>query len=215
MQQKSLPPPSGPAEGGGSQIPVYVLAGGQSRRFGRDKARALFQGQALILKLAQSLEPFAQPLQVVASQTGQYADLNLSTIADQEPYLGPMGGLYTALLDCIQIQQQDWLLLASCDTLNVTPYEIQKLLNARSEQAEAVAYYHERWQPIWALYHRRILPSLEQALQVGERSLSRLLAVTAQNDTVQKLEGSALNWIQINRPIDLKRAEGRLKGQNF
>jgi molybdopterin-guanine dinucleotide biosynthesis protein A len=77
-------------------IPVYLLAGGRSSRFGSDKARAELAGVPLILRLAHQVEPVASPLVVVADRRDKYLDLGLTTIADALPGLGPLGGLLTA-----------------------------------------------------------------------------------------------------------------------
>src|SRR3954452_12325135 len=96
------------------KLPVYVLAGGKSSRFGSDKARALIDGTPLIRILADRLSPFASSLTVVAEVAGKYDDLGLKTIADQVPGLGPMGGLKTILGSLPENSRSPWFLLVSC-----------------------------------------------------------------------------------------------------
>lgn len=190
-------------------LPVYLLAGGRSSRFGSDKARALLGGEALILAQARCLMPYAAPLQVVAREPGQYADLGLPTLADREPDRGPLGGLLTALADCRQ-RGHDWLLLASCDVAGVRPEQIESLLAAPRQGLLALAWKADFWEPLWALYHVDLLPAVEARLARGEGALWRLLeAVPA-----RALSPSGPAWIQINRPIDLERAHRLLPGQD-
>ena len=70
---------------GGGDRPawIYILAGGQSRRFGQDKARALVEGSPLLLHVARAAEPLGGEMRVVAAQEGEYQDLGLETVADQ------------------------------------------------------------------------------------------------------------------------------------
>src|SRR5437879_3536860 len=103
------------------RIPVYILAGGKSRRFGSDKARAILDGKPLILHVADALRPIASSLTVVADISGKYDDLALTTITDLQPGLGPLGGLFTALNDC----RHPWLLLAPCDFAGIQPRWIE------------------------------------------------------------------------------------------
>src|SRR4051794_14706591 len=77
-------------------FPAYILAGGQSQRFGSDKARAPLDGKPLIVHVAESLKPIASSVTVVAKDFGEYDDLGLVSIGDLQPGLGPMGGLLTA-----------------------------------------------------------------------------------------------------------------------
>lgn len=72
------------------QVPVYILAGGRSSRFGSDKARAALHGRPMIVRIAELLRPVAESMIVVAEQSDKYADLGLLTIADAIPGQGPL-----------------------------------------------------------------------------------------------------------------------------
>ena len=74
-----------------------VLAGGQATRFGSDKARAMLDGEPLIARLVKRVQPHASRITVVADVAGKYDDLGLTTIADDVPGRGPVGGLLAAL----------------------------------------------------------------------------------------------------------------------
>ncbi len=54
---------------------VYILAGGKSRRFGSDKARAEAKGVAVIVRVAEALASIAGTVTVVADRAGRYDDL--------------------------------------------------------------------------------------------------------------------------------------------
>ena len=64
------------------KVPVYILAGGKSSRFGQDKARVQLHGQPLLLHTARMVQAFASSITVVANAVDKYADLGLRTIAD-------------------------------------------------------------------------------------------------------------------------------------
>ncbi len=152
-------------------VPVYLLAGGRSSRFGEDKARALLDGEPLLLRLARLLAPVASALTVVAEREGKHADLGLRTLADRRPGLGPLAGLETALLD----RGDGWLLLTSCDWVTLEPAWVSRLLAARSPGAHAVAFRGEVWQPLLALYHTGLAPQVTVRLEAGQLPLWRLL----------------------------------------
>ncbi|HEY9842313.1 MAG TPA: molybdenum cofactor guanylyltransferase [Candidatus Obscuribacterales bacterium] len=192
-------------------LPVYLLAGGRSSRFGSDKARALLGGSPLILQVARLLSPYAADLKVVAASSGAYADLGLETLADTYPAAGPLGGLYTALSDCRTHAEFPWLLLASCDCWGVRPDQLETLLRAPRTGCLAVAFKTSHWQPLWALYHTDLLAEVETRLSTGQGALWHLLdAVSAQAIEL----GSDPGWIQINRPVELERANRRFPGQD-
>jgi molybdopterin-guanine dinucleotide biosynthesis protein A len=70
-----------------------ILAGGQSRRFGSDKALALWEGETLLDRVVASLGPQVDALVVC----GRAFD-TLTALPDRPgPDLGPLGGLNAAL----------------------------------------------------------------------------------------------------------------------
>jgi len=182
-----------------SGVPVYILAGGRSRRFGSDKARAMFNGEPLILHARRLLEPIASSVTVVADQPDKYADLDLRTIVDRSPGLGPLGGLDAALADLPD--DQSWLLLCCCDAVVIRDPWLQQLLAARRPDSNAVVFRGDRWQPMPALYARSCHPHLAEVLDRDRRSMQQFL---------QRIDAAALpmpddwpdNW-QVNSMAEL------------
>ncbi len=145
------------------KVPTYILAGGKSHRFGRDKARVELDGQPLLLLVARSLRPAAAVITVVADRPGKYRDLDFETIADRNPGLGPLGGLQAALNHC----PGGWLLCASCDRLGIRPEWLRALLGGRRAGAKAVLFRSRIWQPLPALYHTSLAPQVDAAIAAG------------------------------------------------
>ena len=101
-----------------------ILAGGQSRRFGSDKAEALFEGKALLDHVADALRPQCAEL-VIAGREWP----GLTNVADiPEAGLGPLGGLAGAL-DYAQRTGFDAVLSCGCDLLGI-PSDLAKQLGA-------------------------------------------------------------------------------------
>ena len=182
-------------------VPVYVLAGGRSSRFGSDKARAEVEGVPLIQHVIRALEPVASRVTVVARERGQYDDLGLHTIGDLQPELGPMGGLATALADLHRTPEEPWLMLAPCDLLGLQRRWLHELLTRPRQGHRVVAFRGSRWEPLPALYHREIQPEVESMIAGGQRSIWRLM---------ERCRPLALNppdsWEamrKVNRPEDL------------
>jgi molybdopterin-guanine dinucleotide biosynthesis protein A len=88
-----------------------VLAGGQARRFGRDKALAMLSGIALLDHAAQALRPVTDDIAVVGRDSSTYI-----SVADWPATgLGPLGGLCGALLHA-RDRDFDAVLSLPCDT---------------------------------------------------------------------------------------------------
>ncbi|MDA2937453.1 molybdenum cofactor guanylyltransferase [Acidobacteria bacterium AH-259-A15] len=74
-----------------------VLAGGQSRRMGRDKATLLFRGRPLIQHVSGLLLAVFSDVVIISGCQRQYEFMALPVLADAIPDCGPLGGIYTAL----------------------------------------------------------------------------------------------------------------------
>ena len=183
-------------------VPVFILAGGKSSRFGSDKARALVNGKPLIGVLAERLRSHAASITVVADVAGKYADLNLETIGDDEPGLGPIGGLKTALRVLNEsVAGGDWFLVLSCDLVGFDPQWLESLLAARTSVARAIAFKGERWEPLIALYQRSIRADVDRALAADERSMWKLLERVSA--TAIPLPATWTDAVQANTPQEL------------
>ena len=99
-----------------------VLAGGESRRFGSDKAAALLDGKPLIAHVIDRLRPQVEGVVVVGREhAGETA------IADRPaPGLGPLGGLCAALAYAAA-HGFDAVLTSGCD-LPELPLDLREVL---------------------------------------------------------------------------------------
>lgn len=99
-----------------------VLAGGQSRRFGSDKALALLGGKPLIAHVIEALSGQTDAV-IVCGREG------IGGVADRpEPGLGPLGGINAALHHAAA-HGFDAVLTAPCDT-PVLPPDLARRLAA-------------------------------------------------------------------------------------
>src|ERR1700731_3349831 len=94
----------------------YVLSGGASSRFGRDKALVRFGSRPLLLEIVQLAQTCAAEGAVVAgAQKHAGPHGKLETIEDRWPGEGPLGGIITALQHTAATNPADWNLILSCD----------------------------------------------------------------------------------------------------
>ncbi len=153
---------------------LYILAGGASRRFGSDKARALRHGKPLVVGVAEALATAVGQTAVVASRDGQYDDLGLHTIGDEVPSLGPLGGLVTALSD-LAGRGGEWMLLAACDLIDPDPQWVSRLSRAAAPDRPSVFRGAGGWEPVFGLYPASLLDGARRSLQGDDRSMQALL----------------------------------------
>lgn len=149
----------------------YVIAGGASRRFGTDKARAVHDGRTLLEGAAGVLRDVGVPVTVVCAPGRTYEDLGLRCIEDLRPGDGPLSALHAALTD----RADGWVALVACDLVGARP-EWLRVLAERAGDAPAVAFRAVGiWQPVFALYSTELLPEVERRLDRGLLAARRLL----------------------------------------
>jgi molybdopterin-guanine dinucleotide biosynthesis protein A len=160
-----------------AQITGWVLAGGQSSRMGGvDKGLLTFQGQTLVQRAIERLQPQVHSVMVNANRhASQYAMHGAPVVADSEhSFKGPLAGFLTGLQHC----PTDWLVTVPCDS-PFFPTDLVMKLAAAVEQSQtlmAMAQAPEptpegtdawRLQPVFCLMHRQLANSLHTHLQSG------------------------------------------------
>ncbi len=195
-----------------------VLAGGQSRRMGRDKAFLLVGGRLLIERTLATLERRFPEVLIVANEVGKYAHLGRPVAADLRPGAGALGGIYTAV--ALAARPATHVFLCACDM----PFLDERLIDLLVRQVGAGAPVDvvvpedpsapdssAGLHPLCAVYSRRVLPAIERSLAAG-----RLKVIGFYDDVVVRRVGpdvfsaagvSPRVLMNTNTPEELARAE--------
>ncbi|MEX1207482.1 MAG: molybdenum cofactor guanylyltransferase [Acidimicrobiia bacterium] len=156
--------------------PLYILAGGTSRRFGSDKARAEYRGEPLVVHVANALAAATTAPVIVADRPGRYEDLGTPTIGDRTPGRGPLGGLDRAFTDLAERHPgKQWLLLVSCDFVDPDPAWVASLVSHRDGVVAVAFRGSSGWEPLFTLYHAAVHDEVRTRLSDEKRSLQGLL----------------------------------------
>ncbi len=181
------------------KVPVYILSGGKSTRFGKDKATAIYKGIPLILHIAKSIQPIAETITIVADRPKKYDNLGLRTIGDTIKWKGPIGGLQAAIMD---YNHDGWFFLTSCDLLGIRLKWLQELLLVPRDNACIIAYKSNIWEPLFTLYHTSVINVVNHTLSVEGAALWKIFEnVTCINLPYPDDWNSSLN---INTQKDLE-----------
>ncbi len=185
------------------QIAGFILAGGDSRRMGTDKAQLSLDGKTFMDLIAAELSRVTTNITVV----GRQSSCSLRCVPDIHPKWGALGGVHTALASC----DQEWAMIVACDFPSVTA-ELFTRLGSMREEVDAVAPIQSDGipQPLCALY--RIEPCLQRAEQLigsGERKPVALLQSVRTRwvpfAEIQDLPEAGRFFDNINTPEDYER----------
>jgi len=155
----------------------FVLAGGRSRRMGRDKALLPYRGRVLVEHVAGIVrEALGASAEIaILGDPECYRDLGYPVHPDQIPNCGPLGGIVTAL----NLTKSEWNLVVACDMPMLAASNLRMLVErARESQAQCVAASGPvgELEPLCAVYHRRCLAALDRALRDKRLKMKDLLS---------------------------------------
>ena len=152
----------------------YVLAGGGSTRFGRDKALVEIGAQPMLLRMHKLLDGVAEEVGVIAAPE-KYASLGLKCIADLWPGEGPLGGIVTALLHTEETDPKSaWNLVLSCDMPFLTPDWLEFLATRATKSAAQVILPFSAGgpEPLCACWRTDAARTLRAAFESGIRKVT-------------------------------------------
>ena len=168
------PPPAMPTP---PPLSAAILAGGQSRRMGTDKAllRLTPDGPTLIERVAAAVGPVAAETLLVANDD-RHASLGLRTVPDAYPGAGALGGIYSA----VAAAAHEHCLVVACD-MPFLSVPLLRALAAQPRDYDVLAPFlplletaENRqggpggvYETLHAIYGRRALPAMREQLEAG------------------------------------------------
>jgi len=156
------------------KIAAYVLAGGGSTRFGRDKSLVEFAGKPMLARMIDLMRVVTQEVKVVAAP-GKYAEFGATIVEDRWPGEGPLGGIVTALLHT-QNNEPDgvWNLILSCDMPFLTADWVMFLGKRAAESAAQVVLPHSLQgpEPLCAVWRTDARTAIQDQFEKGVRKVT-------------------------------------------
>jgi len=147
----------------------WILAGGRSSRMGREKGLLEIAGTTLIVRAARLVASVCSSATIVG-ELQTYARFEYPAISDDQPRLGPLGGILTALGHA----GVDWNLITACDLPYLTPEWLRYLVNRAASSAARVVLPESSsgLEPLCAVYHREAASSMRAAIDSGIRKVT-------------------------------------------
>lgn len=202
------------------QKSAVILAGGFSRRFGRDKGLVALAGKPLILHVIDRVSKVADEVLVAVSSEEQKnkfetileekANLVIDKDDSQSPLVGAITGFENA--------NAEYSLLLPCDTPLVSTQIVQFLLDMCTNRSAAIPRWPSGYiEPLQAVYRTEsALTAAKTALKQGKMNMRSMIANLrgvryVSTMVLEQLEPDLLTFFNVNTPQDLKKAESILK----
>ena len=194
-----------------SEVSGIVLAGGKSRRLGRDKAVEPLGGEPLITRVLARLSRIAEHAVVVVNEAARASVLPLGDSAraavDLYPDSGSLGGIFTGLTAA----DAEWGVVVACDMPFLSVGLLEHMLTLRSGHDAVVPVLEGRPEPTHAIYSKACLPHIERRLQASDLKIARFfddvrVSYLPENE-VDRWDPDHLSFFNVNTQEDLDRAE--------
>lgn len=172
---------------------------------GRDKAFIEINGVPLWqrqLRILQELAP--AEIFIAGPPRPEWENVGCVIVPDAQEECGPLGGIVAAL----RLSRSDLLLALAVDLPHMSANYLRVLVG-RSADREGVIPWHDRYEPLAALYPKRALGLAEQLLASGEYSLQSFADACVREELALKQSISATDaalFLNMNTPADLLEA---------
>lgn len=187
-----------------------VLAGGLSRRLGRDKAVEHIDGRPLINRVLDNLSQIADELVVVVNTPRRARELPLPAsvipAVDIYPNAGSLGGIFTGL----SASSNEWGIVVACDMPFLNLDLLACLLSFRAAHDVVVPVINHRPEPTHAVYSKVCLPAIETRLKVKDLKIAKFFddvrTKYVSQRYVEKIDPGSLSFFNVNTEEDLAHA---------
>lgn len=184
-----------------------VLAGGQSRRMGQDKAMMQYKGNTLIQCASKILRSAGcQEILVSRNEDGY--------VGDKIPHVGPLGGVHGVLtfLGENKKNANAEMLVLPVDMPLMLPTFLSAMVNYGRAQKRA-CYVRSRFMPFYMRIEKNTIPTLEDYLinknkrrVVGFlKSINALAYENLYDDNTKNSQ-----WLNVNSPSDWPKEYGSI-----
>ncbi len=148
-------------------ISAFIIAGGQSSRFGGDKSLFLYHGKPLVERVVSAVRPVMDTITIIGGDAERFAFLGIPCRGDIISGLGPLGGVYTAL----RVAETERAFVLACDMPGLNTELIGFMASLSKGFDVTVPVVDEKYEPLHAVYAKSCIPHIEKNIQDGKRRI--------------------------------------------
>lgn len=192
------------------QLSGVVLAGGQSKRLGRNKAIEKLGGQTMIGRVIQRLSQITSETVVIVAEESKAEALSLPpwvrTASDLYPGSGSLGGIFTGL----SAAKGEYGVVVAVDMPFINIELLRFMMDLASDYDAVVPIVKGRPEPTHAIYSRECLGPIEAHLKVGDLKIAKFFDEVnvgyLEEDDIEAFDPEYLSFFNVNTQEDLDHA---------
>lgn len=189
-------------------ITGIILAGGKSRRMGTNKALLIVGGKRNIERMTAVMKEITDYVYIIANEKAPYEFLLLPIVSDRIAGSGPLAGIHSGIL----ASDTTYCFVTACDYPFLSVKAMQYMMKQCEGYDGVVPIIHGRKHPLVAIYHRSILPVVEEHLDAKNLKIMNLLSklnIRYVDETEFLRLGEDMNmlFLNMNKPEDYEVAK--------
>ncbi|MBH0198695.1 MAG: molybdenum cofactor guanylyltransferase [Nitrospira sp.] len=189
-----------------TDVTGVLLAGGKSRRMGKDKRFLLVGGRPLYERSLAVLRSLFQEVRIVIAQDSPPVVSDVPVLRDLVPDCGTLGGIYTGLKEAGTAH----IFVVACDMPFLNSSVIRYLVSLKSQADAVVARLSHGVQPTHAVYSRRCLPVFEEMVKTGRLKVQDCIGHPSikvrlvEYEELREIDPEGHSFLNVNTPADLE-----------
>ena len=199
-----------------AELTGVLLAGGKSRRMGRDKRFVELDGHTLLDRTLSVYERlFSEILIIVAEPVLQLSGSSYRIVTDLIPDRGSLGGLYTGLFYATHQRA----FVAACDMPFLNADVIKRMTELDHKADVVMVRLANGLQPMHAIYSKACLPLLKKMIDAEALKIQTLvhtpellIRLVTEKD-LRDVDPQLLSFVNVNSPADLEFARKLVRQQ--
>ncbi|OGL40361.1 MAG: hypothetical protein A3C43_07570 [Candidatus Schekmanbacteria bacterium RIFCSPHIGHO2_02_FULL_38_11] len=141
-------------------ISCFLLAGGQSKRFGHNKALIKIGGERLIDIIIKKLSEVFPEVFLITTPRNSYQDIQIKKLFDIIPNKGSLGGVYTGLVE----SKTSHSFFFACDMPFINVELIKFMLGKKPDYDLLIPKTEKGLQPLHAIYSKACIPHIKKLI---------------------------------------------------
>ena len=196
-------------------VSAIILAGGQSKRLGKDKSLLLMDGRPLVAHAVDKLSALSDDLMVVTNSPERYEPLALPVrfVPDDRPEVGALMGIYSGL----KAARYPLALAVACDMPFLNRSLLEYMLPLTDGHDLVIPRLGGFLEPLHAIYSKACLPAMARLLDQGRRQIvgffHEVRVRYVEEDEIERFDPRHLSFVNVNTPQDWRRVQELLKEQ--
>jgi len=183
-----------------------ILAGGENRRMGADKAFLQIDGRPMIEHILALFSGLFKKTIIVTNTPERYRSYKAELVGDALATRGPLTGIYSGL----QRSGEEYNFIAACDMPFLDHRLIAYMREVSGGHDAVVPLVNGLPEPLHAIYSKRTLLAIESHIRSGERRIypifDRLDVRYLVEEEISRFDPDNRSFRNINTPEEYKEA---------